>query len=131
MKTKVVFSMLAILLLLSVTTAVAAPNANDKPVIQTVMKSDLSLKSVLSTEFSKPAPQLAGSPSLFKYCACSCGYRCSTDADCGPGGSCITGITCCARDPKTNKLNAIFAQKDANSSHKNGSAVAVSVNCKR
>jgi len=30
-----------------------------------------------------------------KTCKCSCGYPCKTDADCGPGGICATGITCC------------------------------------
>lgn len=30
-----------------------------------------------------------------RYCRCGCGARCSTDADCGPGGSCVGFITCC------------------------------------
>lgn len=38
---------------------------------------------------------LFAKPPRFKYCRCSCGVPCETDADCG-GGVCRTGITCCA-----------------------------------
>ncbi|HEX6901646.1 MAG TPA: hypothetical protein VF789_18100 [Thermoanaerobaculia bacterium] len=31
----------------------------------------------------------------FRTCRCSCGAPCKTDADCGPGGRCSAGITCC------------------------------------
>ena len=31
----------------------------------------------------------------FRTCRCSCGAPCKTDADCGPGGICGAGITCC------------------------------------
>jgi hypothetical protein len=37
------------------------------------------------------APELKGGRS----CRCSCGQPCRTDADCGPGGICAGGITCC------------------------------------
>jgi hypothetical protein len=31
-----------------------------------------------------------------RTCVCSCGYPCTSDADCGGGvGSCRNGITCC------------------------------------
>ncbi len=30
-----------------------------------------------------------------RTCRCSCGFPCKTDADCGPGGLCRGGITCC------------------------------------
>jgi hypothetical protein len=30
-----------------------------------------------------------------RTCRCSCGFPCKTDADCGPGGLCRAGITCC------------------------------------
>jgi hypothetical protein len=30
-----------------------------------------------------------------RTCVCSCGYPCTTDADCGAGGRCGNGITCC------------------------------------
>jgi hypothetical protein len=29
------------------------------------------------------------------YCRCGCGVTCTSDADCGPGGSCVRFITCC------------------------------------
>jgi len=29
------------------------------------------------------------------YCRCGCGATCSSDADCGAGGSCVAFITCC------------------------------------
>jgi hypothetical protein len=35
-------------------------------------------------------------PSFGRTCRCSCGYPCTTDADCGGGiGSCQKGISCC------------------------------------
>lgn len=34
-------------------------------------------------------------PFLRRTCRCSCGYPCTTHADCGPGGFCSAGITCC------------------------------------
>jgi hypothetical protein len=30
-----------------------------------------------------------------RTCRCSCGFPCTTNADCGPGGVCSPGITCC------------------------------------
>ena len=30
-----------------------------------------------------------------RTCRCSCGQPCKTNADCGPGGVCSAGITCC------------------------------------
>jgi hypothetical protein len=38
-----------------------------------------------------PQPELK----LGRTCRCSCGYPCKTDADCGPGGICSGGISCC------------------------------------
>jgi hypothetical protein len=29
------------------------------------------------------------------YCRCGCGATCTSDADCGPGGSCVKAISCC------------------------------------
>lgn len=46
-------------------------------------------------------PGLEGSAELpeflagFRTCRCSCGAPCKTDADCGIGGRCSAGITCC------------------------------------
>jgi hypothetical protein len=41
---------------------------------------------------SNPEPEFMAAR---RYCRCGCGARCSTDADCGPGGSCVGFITCC------------------------------------
>jgi hypothetical protein len=37
-----------------------------------------------------PEPLFGG-----RTCRCSCGFPCKKDADCGPGGICSGGITCC------------------------------------
>ena len=42
-----------------------------------------------------PEPEFMASPVRARTCRCSCGHPCKTDADCGPGGSCRAGITCC------------------------------------
>ena len=45
-----------------------------------------------------PAAQAQNPVPEFKFgrtCRCSCGYPCKTDADCGPGGLCTGGISCC------------------------------------
>jgi hypothetical protein len=39
-------------------------------------------------------PQLMARPSI-RTCGCSCGFPCTSDADCGPDGVCAPGITCC------------------------------------
>ncbi len=39
--------------------------------------------------------ELLGRPPRRGYCRCGCGARCATDADCGPGGSCVAFISCC------------------------------------
>ena len=43
--------------------------------------------------FSTPLEQKG--PPLRRYCKCGCGITCETDADCGPGGSCVAFVTCC------------------------------------
>jgi len=40
-------------------------------------------------------PEFMAKPSVRRTCKCSCGYPCTTNADCGPGGVCAPGITCC------------------------------------
>ena len=45
---------------------------------------------------SSPEPEFMAKPVRFRTCVCSCGFPCTTDADCGGGlGSCRAGITCC------------------------------------
>jgi hypothetical protein len=39
---------------------------------------------------------VAAPPTHKRFCACGCGAPCTTDEDCGFGGLCISGITCCA-----------------------------------
>ncbi|HET9212364.1 MAG TPA: hypothetical protein VFR03_18305 [Thermoanaerobaculia bacterium] len=43
-----------------------------------------------------PEPEFMAQPTRLKTCVCSCGYPCTSDADCGGAlGSCRAGITCC------------------------------------
>ena len=45
---------------------------------------------------ANPEPEFMAKPTRFRTCVCSCGFPCTTDADCGGGlGSCRAGITCC------------------------------------
>ena len=124
------------MLLMAVFTAVAvaAPAAKDdvkasQTTIKTYLRSDLSFKSVLSPELFQPAGvKPAATAFVGRTCRCSCGQPCKTDADCG-GGVCAPGITCCNRSSSKDTLSVIFQQKDALSSSKHPSPVAVAVNC--
>jgi len=43
-----------------------------------------------------PEPEFMAQPTRLRTCTCSCGYPCTSDADCGGAlGSCRAGITCC------------------------------------
>jgi hypothetical protein len=59
----------------------------------------LDLAAILSAkaEVSSAVLPLNPQPELKfgRTCRCSCGYPCKTDADCGPGGICAGGISCC------------------------------------
>jgi len=95
-------------LLLAATAAVAATsesnssNATVAPAIRTYLMPDLSLKSIFSPDLlpqtaASPQPDtLAGGPKRTGFCRCSCGFQCTSSADCG-GSSCDPFITCCAR----------------------------------
>jgi hypothetical protein len=78
-------------------TAVASPAASAAPCPA------LNLFGSLEAILQLPGPEaveaipIAGRAPGFRTCVCSCGYPCRTDADCGPGGRCGAGITCCAR----------------------------------
>lgn len=98
---------LLFVLLLAATAAVAATsdsnaNATAAPAIRTYLMPDLSLKSVFSPGLlpqiaAAPQPDtLAGGPKRTGFCRCSCGFQCTSSADCG-GSSCDPFITCCAR----------------------------------
>jgi len=99
------------------------PAAGSDPAIRTAMQPDLSLKTVISTEPSPTALQTSLRPRR-GFCRCSCGYPCTTSADCG-GASCDPFITCCEKEPSKNW----FTEGAALSSHKNGEA-AINVKCK-
>ena len=68
--------------------AAALPAPDEAPVCTSVSSSptiDL---------FAVPIAQ-QGPPIRQHYCRCGCGVTCTTDADCGPGGSCVAFVTCC------------------------------------
>jgi hypothetical protein len=96
-------------LLLAATAAIAATSdsnsssATAAPAIRTYLMPDLSLKTMLSLDMlSQAAAQasradgLVVAPGQLGFCACGCGIRCTTSADCG-GNACRPFITCCAR----------------------------------
>jgi hypothetical protein len=100
---------LVFVLLLAATAAVAATSdssssrATVTPAIRTYLMPDLSFKSVFSPDIlsqkATVAPQpdtLAGGPKRTGFCRCSCGFQCTSSADCG-GSSCDPFITCCER----------------------------------
>jgi hypothetical protein len=101
---------LVFVLLLAATAAIAATsdssssNATAAPAIRTYLMPDLSLKSVISPDMlpqtaglaSQSDGSLAAAPAQLGFCACGCGIRCTTSADCG-GNACRPFITCCAR----------------------------------
>ena len=96
-------SLLVSFIFLVAVTALAAPAAN-QPVnsgsaIRTYLQPDLTFKSVLSSDLPV---QVQETQSLFgRTCRCSCGFPCKTNADCGPGGVCAAGITCCNKAPQS------------------------------
>ena len=115
--------------LVATAVAISAPVSNSQPTtgsdpaIRTAMQPDLSLKTVISPEPSPAALQTNLGP-RHGFCRCSCGYPCTTSADCG-GVSCDPFITCCEKEPGKNW----FTEGAALSSHKNGEA-AINIKCK-
>jgi hypothetical protein len=108
-----------------VSAAVAAPLPSDQPPqsfekgIRTTLGADLTMKSDLLFEVLSMSE--AGNTKL-GFCACGCGIRCETSADCG-GAACRPFITCCLRD--TPEQSAGLGK-----STRAGEEPAVSVNCK-
>src|SRR5688572_17555260 len=98
---------LALLACLSVAPAYGdeAASATVQPAVATSASGcEQSLDLVFTTEAgvcpamtsSEPTPEfMAASPFALRTCRCSCGQPCKTNADCGPGGVCSPGITCC------------------------------------
>lgn len=103
-RTKIVLSCLALLTALSLT-----PAASPKPVPAVQAPAgcgaDLALPAPTSSKTAKGEICPAAAPKDTvpdfmvtaggRTCRCSCGQPCRTDADCGPGGRCTAGITCC------------------------------------
>ena len=100
---------LVFVLLLAATAAVAATsessssNATVTPAIRTYLMPDLSFKTVLSLDLlgqhaavAEQPDTVAGGPKRTGFCRCSCGFQCTSSADCG-GSSCDPFITCCER----------------------------------
>jgi hypothetical protein len=73
--------------------AVTAPDA--QPGCGTAVL-DLSAEAQIcpAAQVETPEPEFMAPP-FRRYCRCGCGATCTTDADCGPGGSCVGFITCC------------------------------------
>ena len=103
---------LVFVLLLAATAAFAATsdsnssNATGAPAIRTYLMPDLSFKSVFAPDIlsqhvaAAPQPDtLAVAPKRTGFCRCSCGFQCTSSADCG-GSSCDPFITCCERKGK-------------------------------
>jgi hypothetical protein len=119
---------LVFVLLLAATAAIAATsdsnpsNATVTPAIRTYLMPDLSLKSVFpdllpqAAALTPRADNLAGGRPKMGFCRCSCGFQCSTDADCG-GSSCDPFITCCARKSQNPEIDW-FTRSFESSSHK-------------
>jgi hypothetical protein len=115
-------------LLLAATAAVAATSesssssATAAPAIRTYLMPDLSFKSVFpdllnqSETLAPRADNMAGGRPKMGFCRCSCGFQCSTDADCG-GSSCDPFITCCARKSQYPEIDW-FTRSFESSSHK-------------
>ena len=128
---------LAVSIAVLVTTAGFAATSENQPakpsheVIKTYLRADLSLKSVLSPEFAALASTDTAAATL-RTCRCSCGFRCTTDADCGPGGRCTAGITCCASTPGTSSTGTLQGQgKEASSSNAHPESEPLNVNCRQ
>lgn len=97
--------LIVLVVLLAASTAIAATNDSNQattgvPAIRTYLMPDLSLKTLISPgllPLTAPQPDLAvGAPKRHGFCRCSCGFQCTSDADCG-GSSCDPFITCCVR----------------------------------
>ena len=115
--------------ILLVATAATAPASQENRIIRTALQPDLSLHSVISPDLYSAGTNSAWTG--LRTCVCSCGLRCTTDADCGPGGVCGKGITCCATVPTRDATLGIFQQREAFSSRQTPSLIPLSVNCKQ
>lgn len=138
-KTMLVLCVLSLVTFLAASTSTpnAQPSSNS-PAIRSYLLPDLSLKTVISPDLvaqplkvrTEPVSTVvAGNPKQ-GYCQCSCGFPCTSDADCG-GSSCEPFITCCDKSPRDKDMGWFF-QGVNNSSHKTAlpETVARKANCK-
>jgi len=121
---------LLVVLLLAATAAVAAtPDSSSQaatttPVIRHYLMPDHSIKSVfpdLLPQSETLAPRAdnfvgGGGPKRTGFCRCSCGFQCTSSADC-QGVSCDPFITCCARKSQNPEIDW-FTRSFESSSHK-------------
>jgi hypothetical protein len=118
---------LAVLLLAATAAVAATPDSNSQPVTTTpairhYLMPDHSIKSVFpdllpQSEILASQPEnVAAASTTLGFCACGCGIRCSTSADCG-GNACRPFITCCARKAQ-NPETDWFTRSFESSSHK-------------
>src|SRR5260370_15201660 len=108
-----------------VAVAVASPAATDQPLagssnMQTSLQPDLTLKSTVPADHLPTLTANRKGP-----CRCSCGYPCTTDAQCGPGGLCEPFISCCDREGTEHAFHQIGAR-----STRTGEDQALAVNPK-
>ena len=129
---------LAVLLLATVaavaaTTSTSQP-ATGAPAIRTYLMPDFSLKSVISPALHvQPAtPQtenLAAGPKRHGTCRCSCGFPCTSSADCD-GSSCDPFITCCERKTPSKQAEWLIRSFDLSSHQTPMPEAIVKANCK-
>ncbi len=113
------FLFISILLMTTLASSAAVPASEAVPdstgSIHTYLMPDLSLKSVFTVPLAPQAEGNAAPPKLKGSCQCSCAINnCNTDADCGPGGVCLSAPTCCVKSPQ-----AQWFQDSGASSRKN------------
>jgi len=120
-------AVVAVLAMSAFASSSSAPNgqlgAASSPVINTVLQPDLSLHSTLSLPLLPQAATELGKTAS-GFCLCGCGVRCSTNADCGPGGQCRPFITCCDKAGQIQRNEGIGL-----SSHR-GEMPEVNTDCK-
>jgi len=123
-------TLLVVLLLAAVAAVAATPDSNSQavtttPVIRHYLMPDHSIKSVfpdLLAQSETLAPRAdnfvggGGGPKRTGFCRCSCGFQCTSSADCG-GSSCDPFITCCARKSQNPEIDW-FTRSFESSSHK-------------
>jgi hypothetical protein len=93
-------TLLVVLLLAAVAAVAATPDSSSQAVTTTPV-----VRHYLT----------AGARPKMGFCRCSCGFQCSTSADCG-GVSCDPFITCCARKSQNPEIDW-FTRSFESSSH--------------